>query len=68
MATFLSVFLVMNVFLFFFNLLPLSSVDGAAVLNGLMPSAMLMRSWSGNRTRCLDGGLAGVEAVPLITI
>ena len=36
-TTMLSVFLVMNVFLFFFNLLPLPPLDGAAVLNGVLP-------------------------------
>jgi Zn-dependent protease len=37
-TTFLSVLLVMNVFLFAFNLLPLPPLDGAAVLNGLLPA------------------------------
>lgn len=35
-TTLLSVLLVMNVFLFVFNLLPLPPLDGAAVLNGIL--------------------------------
>lgn len=68
-ATLLSVFLVMNVFLFFFNLLPLPPLDGAAVLNGLLPDrhAQAFMDFQSNPMMSMLGLVVAWQVFPFIT-
>ncbi len=68
-ATLLSVFLVMNVFLCAFNLLPLPPLDGAAVLNGLLPErhAHAFMEFQSNAMASLLGLVIAWRAFPYIT-
>jgi Zn-dependent protease len=65
----LSVFLVMNVFLFAFNLLPLPPLDGAAVMNGLLPreKAEQVRDLQANPMMSMAGLLIAWQVFPLVT-
>jgi Zn-dependent protease len=65
----LSVLLVMNVFLCVFNLLPLPPLDGAAVLNGILPSrhAQNLRKLSTNPMMSLLGLVVAWRVFPLMT-
>jgi Zn-dependent protease len=68
-TTLLSVFLVMNVFLFFFNLLPLPPLDGAAVLNGLLPDrhAVAFMEFQSNAMMSMLGLVVAWQVFPFIT-
>jgi Zn-dependent protease len=68
-TTLLSVFLVMNVFLFFFNLLPLPPLDGAAVLNGLLPDrhAQAFMEFQSNAMMSMLGLVVAWQVFPFIT-
>lgn len=68
-ATLLSVFLVMNVFLCVFNLLPLPPLDGAAVLNGLLPErqARTLMEFQSNAMMSMIGLLVAWRVFPYIT-
>jgi Zn-dependent protease len=68
-TTLLSVFLVMNVFLCVFNLLPLPPLDGAAVLNGLLPErhAVKFMELQSNAMISLAGLLVAWQAFPYFT-
>jgi Zn-dependent protease len=65
----LSVLLVMNVFLCVFNLLPLPPLDGAAVLNGVLPSeyAGRLRELSTNPMMSLVGLVVAWRVFPMMT-
>lgn len=65
----LSVMLVMNVFLFAFNLLPLPPLDGSAVLNGLLPDphAEALRNLQSNAMMSMVGLLIAWQVFPLVT-
>ena len=69
MTTLLSVFLVMNVFLCVFNLLPLPPLDGAAVLNGLLPErhAIKLMELQSNAMMSMAGLVVAWQVFPLIT-
>lgn len=68
-TTLLSVFLVMNVFLFVFNLLPLPPLDGAAVLNGLLPErhAVALMELQSNAMMSMLGLVIAWQVFPFIT-
>lgn len=68
-TTLLSVFLVMNVFLFAFNLLPLPPLDGSAVLNGILPErhASRLREFQSNAMMSMVGLVVAWRVFPLIT-
>jgi Zn-dependent protease len=68
-TTMLSVFLVMNVFLCVFNLLPLPPLDGSAVLNGLLPErhAERLREFQSNAMMSMVGLIVAWRVFPLIT-
>jgi len=68
-TTLLSVFLVMNVFLCVFNLLPLPPLDGAAVLNGLLPErhAHALMEFQSNPMMSLLGLVVAWQVFPYIT-
>lgn len=68
-TTLLSVFLVMNVFLFAFNLLPLPPLDGAAVLNGLLPEryALRLMELQSNVMMSMLGLVIAWQVFPFIT-
>jgi Zn-dependent protease len=68
-ATLLSVFLVMNVFLCVFNLLPLPPLDGAAVLNGLLPErqAHAFMEFQSNAMMSMVGLVIAWQVFPFIT-
>jgi Zn-dependent protease len=68
-TTMLSVFLVMNVFLCAFNLLPLPPLDGSAVLNGLLPErhAEKLQEFQSNAMMSMVGLLVAWRVFPLIT-
>lgn len=68
-TTLLSVFLVMNVFLCVFNLLPLPPLDGAAVLNGLLPErhAIRLMELQSNAMMSLVGLVVAWQVFPYLT-
>lgn len=68
-TTLLSVFLVMNVFLCVFNLLPLPPLDGAAVLNGLLPErhAIKLMELQSNAMMSLVGLVVAWQVFPFLT-
>jgi len=68
-TTLLSVFLVMNVFLCAFNLLPLPPLDGSAVLNGLLPEhhATRLQEFQSNAMMSMVGLMVAWRIFPLIT-
>jgi Zn-dependent protease len=68
-TTLLSVLLVMNVFLFVFNLLPLPPLDGAAVLNGLLPErhAHAFMEFQSNAMMSMLGLVIAWQVFPLVT-
>jgi Zn-dependent protease len=68
-TTLLSVFLVMNVFLCAFNLLPLPPLDGAAVLNGLLPErhALKLMELQSNAMMSLIGLMIAWQVFPFLT-
>jgi Zn-dependent protease len=68
-TTLLSVFLVMNVFLFAFNLLPLPPLDGSAVLNGILPErhASSLREFQSNSMMSMIGLIVAWRVFPMIT-
>jgi Zn-dependent protease len=68
-TTLLSVFLVMNVFLCAFNLLPLPPLDGAAVLNGLLPErhALKLMELQSNAMMSLIGLVIAWQVFPFLT-
>jgi Zn-dependent protease len=65
----LSVFVVMNVFLAVFNLLPLPPLDGAAVFTIFLPEtyALKLRDLYANRTLSLIGMLVAWKVFPMVT-
>ena len=67
-TTLLSVFIVMNVFLFAFNLLPLPPLDGAAILNGLLPDrhAMKLQEFQSNAMMSLLGLVIAWRVFPMV--
>lgn len=68
-TTLLSVFLVMNVFLCVFNLLPLPPLDGAAVLNGLLPErhAAWFMELQSNAMMSMAGLVVAWKVFPFLT-
>ena len=68
-TTVLSVFLVMNVFLFAFNLLPLPPLDGSAILQGLLPErhAVRLQEFQSNAMMSLVGLVIAWKVFPFIT-
>ena len=68
-TTLLSVFLVMNVFLFVFNLLPLPPLDGAAVLNGVLPErhAHAFMEFQSNPMMSMLGLVIAWQVFPRVT-
>jgi Zn-dependent protease len=68
-TTLLSVFLVMNVFLCAFNLLPLPPLDGSAVLNAILPErhASQLRELQSNAMMSMVGLIVAWRVFPLIT-
>jgi Zn-dependent protease len=68
-TTLLSVFLVMNVFLCVFNLLPLPPLDGAAVLNGMLPErhAKVLLKLQSNVMMSMVGLIIAWQVFPLLT-
>jgi Zn-dependent protease len=68
-TSFLSVLLVMNVFLCAFNLLPLPPLDGSAVLNALLPErhADQLRELQSNAMMSMVGLLIAWKVFPLFT-
>jgi Zn-dependent protease len=65
----LSVFVVMNVFLAAFNLLPLPPLDGAAVFTIFLPEyyALRLRDVYANRTTSLIGMVVAWRVFPMVT-
>ena len=59
----------MNMFLFVFNLLPLPPLDGAAVLNGLLPEhhAEKLQEFQSNAMASLLGLVVAWQVFPMIT-
>lgn len=68
-TTILSVLLVMNVFLCAFNLLPLPPLDGAAVLNGILPEryAVTLQEFQSNAMMSLLGMVVAWRVFPMIS-
>lgn len=68
-TTLLSVFLVMNVFLCVFNLLPLPPLDGSAILERLLPErhATTLREFQSNAMMSMVGLLVAWQVFPLVT-
>lgn len=68
-TTLLSVFVVMNVFLCAFNLLPLPPLDGSAVLNGILPErhATTLREFQSNAMMSMVGLLVAWQVFPFLT-
>ena len=68
-TTLLSVFLVMNVFLCVFNLLPLPPLDGAAVLNGFLPErhAVRLMDLQSNAMMSMVGLVIAWQVFPFVT-
>ena len=68
-TTLLSVFLVMNVFLCIFNLLPRPPLDGSAVLNGVLPErhAAQLREFQSNAMMSMVGLVIAWQVFPLVT-
>jgi Zn-dependent protease len=68
-TTALSVFLVMNVFLCAFNLLPLPPLDGSAVLGAVLPDrhATRVRDLQSNAMMSMVGLLVAWQVFPIIT-
>ena len=68
-TTLLSVFLVMNVFLCAFNLLPLPPLDGSAILERVLPEryAEHLREFQSNAMMSMVGLLVAWRVFPLIT-
>ena len=64
----LTVLLVLNVFLFVFNILPFPPLDGASVLGGLVPerAAVAVRGFTGNPIFSLLGILVAWQVFPKI--
>jgi len=62
------VLLVLNVFLFVFNILPFPPLDGASVLGGLVPerAAVAVRGFTGNPIFSLLGILVAWQVFPKI--
>src|SRR4029453_10755303 len=69
LTTLLSVFIVQNVFLGTFNLLPLPPLDGSAVLMGLLPErhALAMRNFSTSGMMGMVGLLVAWQIFPMAT-
>jgi Zn-dependent protease len=67
-TTLLSVFIVMNVFLFAFNLLPLPPLDGSAVLNGLLPErhALKLQEFQSNAMMSMLGLVVAWQVFPKV--
>jgi Zn-dependent protease len=68
-STFLSIFLVMNVFLCAFNLLPLPPLDGSAILEGILPErqATQLREFQSNGMMSMVGLLIAWKVFPFVT-
>ena len=68
-TTLLSVFLVMNVFLFAFNLLPLPPLDGSAILQGVLPEkhAVKLQDFQSNAMMSMVGLVIAWKVFPFIT-
>jgi Zn-dependent protease len=68
-TSFLSILLVMNVFLCVFNLLPLPPLDGSAVLSGVIPRrhAQALDSLQSNPMMSMVGLLVAWKVFPLLT-
>jgi Zn-dependent protease len=68
-TTLLSVFLVMNVFLFAFNLLPLPPLDGSAILQGVLPEkhAGKLQDFQSNAMMSMVGLVIAWKVFPFIT-
>ena len=67
-TTLLSVFIVMNVFLCAFNLLPLPPLDGSAILNGLLPDrhAVRLQELQSNAMMSLLGLVIAWRLFPMV--
>jgi Zn-dependent protease len=63
------VFLVMNVFLFAFNLLPLPPLDGSAILQGILPErhAVRLQEFQSNAMMSMAGLVVAWKVFPFIT-
>jgi Zn-dependent protease len=68
-TTLLSVLLVQNVFLCAFNLLPLPPLDGAAVLNGLLPErhANALMEFQSNAMMSMVGLVIAWQVFPFVS-
>ena len=68
-TTLLSIFLVMNVFLCAFNLLPLPPLDGAAILNGILPErhALKLMEMQSNAMMSMIGLVLAWQVFPFIS-
>jgi Zn-dependent protease len=68
-TSFLSILLVMNVFLCVFNLLPLPPLDGSAILSGILHRrhAQALESFQANPMMSMVGLLVAWQVFPLIT-
>jgi Zn-dependent protease len=68
-TTLLSVFLVMNVFLCAFNLLPLPPLDGSAILQGILPErhATKLQELQSNAMMSMVGLVVAWKVFPFIT-
>jgi Zn-dependent protease len=68
-TTLLSVFVVMNVFLCAFNLLPLPPLDGSAILEGILPDrhATALREFQSNPMMSMVGLLIAWKVFPFVT-
>lgn len=64
----LTVFLVLNVLLFIFNMLPVPPLDGAGALGGLLPvgAARSLREWTANPVFGLVGILVAWQVFPYL--